>query len=178
MPNKLTKRQIEMIIRETSKSMEEWIRQSTLPSYTEQWFKQARDEAIKSDFHTAKIGCVVVYKNHIIGRGHNQNKTDPLQKEYNQKYQKWAASEEFSQNCGHTLHAEIAALKSIPYSVAKQVVWKNVQIYVYRAAPGLERYSGLALPCIACAHAIQDIGIQGVYYTTGNVNRPFGYCEL
>lgn len=177
-PSRLTKHQVDTIIEETSKGMEEWIHQSTLPSYTEQWFKHARDEAIKSDFRTAKVGCVVVYKNHIIGRGHNQYKTDPLQKEYNQKYKEWSSPEEYSQNSGHTLHAEIDALKNIPYPVAKQVIWKKVQVYIYRAAPGLETYSGLALPCSACAHAMQDLGINGAYYTTGNVNGPFGYCEL
>lgn len=179
-PNRLTKHQIDIIITETSKGMEEWIHQSTLPSYTEQWFKQARDEAIKSNFHTAKVGCVIVYKNHVIGKGHNQHKTDPLQKEYNQKYREWSTTEteEYSQNSGHTLHAEIDALKSIPYTVSKQVIWRKVQVYIYRAAPGLEKYSGLALPCSACAHAMQDIGIIGAYYTTGNPHRPFGYCEL
>ena len=177
MSNLLTKKQIELVTQGTSDSMEEWIKKSTLPSYTEQWFKQARDEAFKSNFHTSKVGCVVVYKNHVIGRGHNQHKTDPLQKEYNQKYREWAAEED-SQACGHTLHAEIDALKNIPYAVTKQVVWKKAQIYIYRVAPGLETFSGLALPCDACAHAIQDSGILGAYYTTGNLTRPFGYCEL
>lgn len=177
-PISLTPQQISMIANETSLEMEHWAKKSNLPNYTSQWFKCARDEAFLSNFHTAKMGCVFVYKNHVIGRGHNQHKTDPLQKEYNQKYRDWTATDEFSQICGHTLHAEIAALKSISYPTAQQTVWKRVQVYVYRVGLGLESYSGLALPCQACANALSDIGIREVFYTTGHVDKPFGRCDL
>ena len=174
----LTKNQIRKIRSETSDDMAEWVRISTLPSYVERWFLAARDEAFKSNFHAAKIGCVILYKNHIIGRGHNQYKTDPMQKFYNEKYREWTNSREFGLCCDHSLHAEIDALKNISYPIAQQVIWKKVEVYVYRVAPGLDNYSGLALPCAACAHALQDSGILGVHYTTGRIDKPFGYCEL
>ena len=174
----LTLNQIQNISAVTSDKMAAWVKQSKLPSYSERWFKCARDEAFKSNFHKSKIGCVFVYKGHIVGRGHNQHKTDPLQQQYNQKYRDWTASDDFEQSCGHTIHAEIAALKSISYPVAQQIIWKQVYIYVYRVAPGLDGFSGLALPCPACAHALSDVGIQKVYYTTGHVDRPFGCCDL
>ena len=175
----LPKDQIRLIAKETSNNMYIWVNQSTLPAYAEKWFIQARNEAFKSDFHTAKTGCVIVYKNHVIGRGHNKLKTDPYQKKYNQKYREWTNDIEFSKTCGHTIHAEIDALKHISYQCLQQhIVWKKVSVYIYRVAPGLECYSGLALPCPACAHALADVGIQGAYYTTGHVDKPFGYCDL
>ena len=177
-PSLLSDYQITKISNETSGSMAHWVKQSSLPSYAERWFSYARDEAFLSNFNTAKVGCVIVYKNHIVGRGHNQLKTDPYQKRYNQEYRLWTNSEDFSKTSGHTIHAEIAALKSISYPVAQQISWKRVKVYVYRVAPGLEGYSGLALPCPACAHALSDLGIQGVHYTTGHIDRPFGYCDL
>lgn len=177
-PNTLTKKQIDLIYNETNGRLEAWVKQSGLPNYMHQWFKYARDEAFLSNFHTSKIGCVFVYKNHIIGRGHNQHKTDPLQKEYNERYRSWTSSDEFSQICGHTLHAEMAALKSISYCTAKKTDWKKVQVYVYRVGLGLPGYSGLALPCSACANALSDVGIREVYYTTGRLDKPFGKCDL
>lgn len=177
-PKKLTKFQIKEIVTNTDCDIKSWVRRSGFSTYTEKWFIAARDEAIKSIFHTAKIGCVIVYKNHIIGRGYNQVKTDPFQKKYNQKYRSWTNSPEFSNTCGHTIHAEIDALKNVKYSISSSINWKKAEMYIYRVAPGLEGYSGLSLPCEACAHAIQDIGIQKVYYTTGRIEKPFGYCEL
>lgn len=176
--SRLTNEQIALIGSETSRQIDAWVRRSNLPSYMSQWFKCARDEAFLSDFHTAKLGCVFVYRNHIIGKGHNQNKTDPLQKEYNRKYKLWAMCNSVDPEGAHTLHAELATIKSLSYSTLKQTGWKRVQVYLYRVGIGLEGYSGLALPCEACAKALFDIGIQKVFYTTGRIDKPFGSCDL
>ena len=178
LPSYITPKQESAIREYTDECISDWVEFSEIPSYTERWFLSARDEAFKSNFHTAKIGCVIVYKGHIIGRGHNQMKTDPYQKKYNEQYREWTTSPSYSAVCGHTLHAEIDALKNIPYTIAQEVTWKRVDVYVYRVAPGLEGYSGLALPCQACAHALSDIGIRHVYYTTGHIDKPFGHCDL
>ena len=177
-PRTLSHNQILAVREETGSNILEWVRTSQLPAYAERWVISARDEALKADFYSAKVGCVIVYKNHIIGSGYNQVKTDPTQKLYNQTYRQWTNCEESSATCGHTIHAEIAALKSISYSVAQNAKRKELSAYIYRVAPGLPNYTGLSLPCEACAHALQDFGISTVYYTTGRIEKPLGLCSL
>lgn len=176
--NMLSDLMISQISTYTDEQIPSGIKQSKFPSYMSKWFMAARDEAFKSDFHTAKVGCVIVYKNHIIGYGHNQLKTDPIQKIYNNGYREWTKDLDFSKTCGHTIHAEVDAIKSIPYTVALNVTWSKVKVYVFRVAIGLDNYSGLSLPCPACSHALIDRGITKVYFTTGRSNKPFGKCEF
>lgn len=178
MGSRLTKRQSNEIKSYTDDHMDLWLRKSHLPKHLKKWFVAARDEALKSNFHSAKVGCVLVYKNHIVGRGHNQLKTDPTQKRYNRKYRSWTKEPEFSKTCGHIIHAELDALKSIPYAVNKQLKWGQVEAYIYRVAYGLDGYSGLALPCHACAHALNDSGVKTAFYTTGHQSNPFGVCDI
>lgn len=144
---------------------------SNLTSRMYRWFVAASDEAFKSDFPSAKIGCVIVYKNHIIGRGFNQLKTDPKQKRYNQLYREWTNSLEFSNTSGHTIHAEISALKSVPYPIMIRTDWSKVEVYIYRIGIGLDNYTGLSLPCPACANALSDLGIRHVYYTKSHKSQ-------
>ena len=131
-PKRIDKAMQKKITCDTDPFISEWITDSGLPSYMSRWFLAARAEAFKSNFHTFKIGCVIVYKNHIIGRGHNQLKTDPTQKIYNNKYRDWTNEIEFSKTCGHTIHAETDALTSVTYPIAQQVKWKKAKAYVYR----------------------------------------------
>ena len=49
-------------------------------------FNEARMEAESSEFKRFHTGAVIVYKKHIIGRGKNDDKSHPMQKEYNRKY--------------------------------------------------------------------------------------------
>lgn len=161
-----------------SSNIYDWINLSNMPSYKARWFMAARDEAFKSTQKPYFLGCVIVYKSHIIGRGHNQIKTHPRQRDYNKLYRPWTEDTNEVQNWHHTLHAEIDAIESIPYSVQQKIDWKKVEVYVYRVSEGLEGNTGLALPCPACANALADKGIRGAYYTTGNLSKPFGYCDL
>lgn len=174
----LTENQVKMITNTTDSQIPDWVENSGLPTYMSRWFEQARDEAFKSNFHSAKLGCVLVYKNHILSVGHNQQKTDPIQQRYNRRYRKFTRSGNFYTNCGHNIHAEMDAIKNVSYPVAQQVDWKRVDLYVYRIGVGLNNYTGLALPCQACAHALSDIGIRKVYYTTGHADKPFGQCDI
>ena len=127
------------------------------------FFKMAKKEAEKSSFPRFHVGCVVVYKGHVIASAHNLKKEAPIQKKYNH-YRRF-------NNCSagpvkHSLHAEIAALKSIPYPIAQQLDWKRVKIYIYRIAIGLPQKKGFARPCAACRQCIADMGIRDMYYTT------------
>ena len=175
--NDLTNYQINEIRSQVEARVSDWSKISGLPRHYGKWFLAACQEALKSDFDTAKVGCVIVYKKHIIGRGFNSFKTDPYQKRYNQ-YREWTTYPEHSKNCGHAIHAEIAALKSVTYPVSIQVNWSKVKVFIYRVAVGLIGHSGLSLPCPACAHALSDTGIRQAYYTTGRLERPFGVCDL
>ena len=167
------------IERDAAPNIETWVKDSGLPKHAKKWVIASRDEAFKSDFHTFKVGCVLVYKNRIIGRGHNQLKTDPYQKIYNNRYRLYTNEPEFSNTCGHTIHAEIDALTDVLYPVAQQINWKKVKVYVYRLTLNQETsYMGIALPCPACAGALYDRGIRKVYYTTGRLDKPFGCCDL
>jgi tRNA(Arg) A34 adenosine deaminase TadA len=133
------------------------------------YFEQARQEALKSDFGSIKLGSVLVYKGKIIGRGHNSKKTAPVQKYYNRyrKFNKTAKAIE------HSLHAEIACIKSIHYTVKETVDFSRCKIYTYRICPGKPLGYGCAKSCPGCMHAIKDIGIKDVYYTEDN-----GYAYL
>lgn len=135
------------------------------------FFEMARKEAEKSDFESFKLGCVIVSKKHVIGRGHNSNKTSPVQKKYNRqrKFNKGPKA------IKHSLHAEISAITSVPYPVDNSVDWSDVKVYIYRICPGKPLGSGLAAPCPACRAALHDKGVRHLYYSTDN---GFAYEEV
>lgn len=122
--------------------------------------KIARQIAKTSSFkrHTRgalQLGCVVVYKHHIISSGVNSDKTHPLQKEYNKL--------RFVEDTNpHSLHAEIAAL--IPLQDLN-IDWSKVSLFIYRIKKNESKH-GLARPCASCLNFIKDLGIQNIYYTT------------
>lgn len=128
-------------------------------------FQLAHEIALQSNFKTVKVGCVLYYKGEIIGAGcNNVERTDPDQKEYNLKYRNFIKATQFS-NSEHSIHAEIAAVKSVPYARGQNVKWGKVKAFVYRVAPTLPQEQGLAKPCNACAHYLFDRGINQVYYS-------------
>lgn len=129
------------------------------------FFEMARQEALHSQFDRFHLGCVITYKGRVIGRGSNSDKTDPLQKRYN-KERKFNKSG--TQPIKHSVHAEIAALKSIPYPIQESIDWSKVKVYIYRIAVGKKLHMGLARPCAGCMKALRDKGIQKIYYTTSD----------
>lgn len=133
------------------------------------FFEMARQEALHSDFARFHLGCIIVYKGHIIGRGSNSDKTDPLQKKYNKerKFNKCG-----KQPVKHSVHAEIAALKSIPYPIQESIDWSRVKVYIYRICNGKKMGFGNARCCPGCMKALRDKGIQNIFYTTND-----GYCH-
>lgn len=135
-------------------------------NYDLKMFEQARIEAERSDFKPFKLGCVITYKGHIIGRGRNSNKTHPLQEKYNKRYRKFNACDKG--NIRHSIHAELSALMSVPYVVGKEVDWSKVGVYVYRICNGKPGGHGCAKPCPACMGLLRDYGIRDIFYTDDN----------
>lgn len=127
------------------------------------YFDMARSMADNSDFPRFHVGCVLVYQGRILSSACNTEKSDPVQKRYN-KYR------HFNYVAGgyvnHSGHAELIALKKIPYPVAQQVDWKKVKCYTFRVCPGLPLGQGLSRPCKACMAALRDRGIRDFYYST------------
>ena len=142
-------------------------------NYDLKMFEQARIEAERSDFKPFKLGCVITYKGHIIGRGHNSVKSNPLQKKYNRKYRHFNCVR--GEYIRDSIHAEIAALSSVPYAVGKDINWAKVNLYVFRLCPGKKRGYGNARPCPACMGAIRDFGIKNVFFSDED---GFSYLRL
>lgn len=136
-------------------------------------FNQARLEAEKSKFEHFKIGCVITYKGKIIGRGCNDDKSHPMQKKYNLRYRDFHVHNgEFVK---HSIHAEIAAITSVPYVVGTDVDWSKAKIFVYRICKGKRLGYGNSKPCPACMHAIKDVGIRNVFYSD---NMGYSFLKL
>lgn len=120
------------------------------------FFNKAKQAAQQfSTYPRYHIGCVCVYKKHIISIGANSTKTHPIQKIYNKERYN-------SDDTPHSLHAEIAALTLIMSN--QNIDWSEVEIYNYR-----ESRSGnisMSRPCKACMALIKELGIRRIHYTT------------
>ena len=127
------------------------------------YFELAREIAEQSSFPRFHVGCVLVYQYHILSMASNTEKSDPLQKKYN-RYRHFNHT---TKGCiNHSGHAEMMALKKVPYPVAQQVDWKKVKCYTYRICPGLPYGMGISRPCRACMTAMRERGIRDFYYST------------
>lgn len=136
-------------------------------------FDKARLEAEKVYNQRAKVGCVIAYKGHIIGRGHNSSKSHPLQKQYNRRYRNFNNANGSFVN--DTIHAEVDAINSISYTTGIKVDWSKAKVFVYRICNGKRLGYGCAKPCPACMNAIKDLGIKKIYYTD---DEGYSYLEL
>ena len=117
-----------------------------------------------SDFKQVHIGCIAVYKGHILAVGYNTNKTHPLQKKYN-KFRKMYNSkfEPVPKS-----HAEISCLSQIK---DMDLDFSKIKLYIYRE----NKNGNLAIcrPCKACMKLIDELGIKKIFYTVdgGFVNE-------
>lgn len=119
------------------------------------FFKHAKNMANMSDFYRSPTGCVVVYKNKIIGAGFNTCKTHPIQRKYN-----WLRFD--CESSPHCMHAEVNALCTLMHN--KDINWDKVNVYVYREHKNGVR--AMARPCKSCMQLIKDLGIKYIHYTT------------
>lgn len=142
-------------------------------NFEKRMFQVACAEAEKSDYDRFHIGCVITYKNKIIGAGHNSNKSHPMQRKYNRRYRKFNCTK--GQYIHDSVHAETHAISSVRYVIGKDVDWSKASIYIYRICNGKPLGYGCAKPCPACMQMIRDLGIKNVYYTDDD---GYSYLEL
>lgn len=127
-------------------------------------FYLAYELASDSSFETFNLGCVLMEGSRVIAKGMNTLKTDPMQKDYNLQYRNF--QEGAYCNHEHSIHAEMSAIKSISYPVSQKINWNRVKAYIFRISPGLPHGQGVAAPCCACAHALADLGVKKIYFST------------
>ena len=125
-------------------------------------FAIARECSLKSDYKSgcssARIGCISVYKNAILTKSYNSDKTHTMQAKYN----KWRYHDDTD---GKYLpckkHAEIDTLSRIKYL---DIDFSKVHLYIYRELKDGTR--AMASCCPSCLAAIRSMGIKHIHYTT------------
>ena len=121
-------------------------------------FNAAKEEAAHSDYSgSANVGCVIYYKGALIARGHNSNKTSPVQAKFNTYRYK---------NCGNRYlpaknHAEITALKKIRWL---DIDFSKIEVYTYRELKNGK--IAMSRPCPSCMAFIKQLGVRKIFYTT------------
>lgn len=130
-------------------------------------FSAAYAMASDSEFDHIQVGAVIVYRGTIVGQGRNSFRSDPMQGAYNRQYREFSNDIDVCMPVHMDgIHAEMAAVKSIPYTTAQTMRWSKAKIYVYRISDGHASGQGLSRPCEACLHAIAERGIRHMYYST------------
>lgn len=96
----------------------------------------------------------------MLAKGFNTTKTNPIQHLYNQ-YRNLEVMRGVEPKAG--LHAEMMALVKIK---DLDISFTKVKLYIYRE--DMNGNIAMCKPCEACTHAIKDLGIKEIYYTTNN----------
>ncbi len=123
------------------------------------FFAKAKLMCKISDFPRNKVGAVIVHKNKIISVGFNQQKSNPIQKEYN--LHRVGKDRYYDVEKGHnSLHAETSAILS---AQKLNINLSECSIFVYRQKKS--GCQGLSKPCKACQKLLKDNGIRDWYYT-------------
>lgn len=122
----------------------------------------ARQACYYSDNKRTRVGCIMVYKSRVISIGYNLDKTNPLQKQYN-NLRGFDPNQSMVKN---TVHAECYSLLQ---TRNLDIDWRKVHVFVYRIKK--DDTPGLARPCAACEGMLRAKGIAHVYYSTEG-----GYC--
>ena len=137
----------------------------SLPRLTEtriaHYFQLAKNACQYSDNKRARLGSVIVYKNKILSIGWNvENKTNPLQQEYNKLRDYGGVDVRLTKS---SLHAEFSAMLKIKNM---DIDFGRVHMFVYRERK--DNSIGYARPCEACMGFAKALGIKNIYYTTNN----------
>lgn len=127
------------------------------------FFNLAKNASKFSDYNKKNIhiGAVLVYKNKVIANGWNTKKTNPIQYQYNKYRERLNTARTFNAD-DHLpcVHAEMYCLIN---TKDLNIDWSKVSIFIYRESMGKTR---ICKPCLSCAKALKDRGIQHIYYTT------------
>ena len=130
-------------------------------------FELAKHASEFSDYkkNGIHIGAVIVRKNKVLGIGWNQNKSHPIQYEYN-KYRFNDTEREYDRTTQtNSIHAEISAIKDALRRNPSEDLSK-CDIYIYRTN------LGMCCPCEACAKVLKENNIKKIHYTNnGYVNE-------
>lgn len=110
--------------------------------------------ATYSDYDRVHIGACVINKRKVISTGCNQNKTHPLQKQFNEN------NLNYIKRNGHKLHAEMDALIKAGSNS------KGSTLYIFRR--GNDGIYRICEPCKACMSYIKQCGIKRIVYTIEN----------
>jgi deoxycytidylate deaminase len=108
------------------------------------FFNLAKRLSYKSDYHTHRLGAVIVRNNDVVGIGFNKRKTHPL-----------------SKTRFNNIHAELSAILN-----AGLESLEGCDIYVYRETRHGE--TAIARPCLHCLEMLKSLSVSRMYYTTGN----------
>lgn len=117
------------------------------------FFNVAKAVSKTSDYHGAKIGCVVCIGNNILSVASNSEKTHSLQCIYN-RFRDFD-----TETSANKLHAEVHALSLI---YRRHINWSKVEIYMYRELKN--GTPAISKPCPACENLIHDLGIRTMFY--------------
>lgn len=106
------------------------------------FFNLAKKLSYKSDYHSHRLGAVIVRGGEVIGVGFNKRKTHPM-----------------SHTRFNNIHAELSAVLS-----AGLEDLKGCAIYVYRETK--QGQPAMARPCEHCMKLLKQLSISKVYYST------------
>ena len=108
----------------------------------ERFFDLAKRLSYKSDYHSHRLGAVIVRGNEILGIGFNKKKTHPL-----------------SMTRFNNIHAELSAILNSGLESLE-----GCSIYVYRETRQGE--PAMARPCEHCLKMLRQLSISKMCYTT------------
>lgn len=130
------------------------------------YFNIAKQVALESDYSHNKVGCVLIYKNKIISIGHNEKKSNTIQKYYN-NYRSTKERTFNVDNHENYIHAEIQCVNNATRTFKGDL--SKCQLFICRITKSGQ--IKLSKPCLACSKYLEDMGIKSIYYTTDN-----GWC--
>ncbi len=124
----------------------------------QKFIKLALSLANTSEHYSTRVGAVLVHKNKtIIATGVNSNtKSHPLQKFYN-------SYRNFEVEINHHIHAEMDCI--VKYK-NMGIELEDLSLYIVR----LNKTGNIvpAYPCVACAKALKEYGINNLIYSIDN----------
>lgn len=106
------------------------------------FFDLARKLSYKSDYHSHRLGAVIVKGGDVIGVGFNKKKTHPM-----------------SKTRFNNIHAELSAVLNSGLENLH-----GCSIYVYRETR--QGQPAMARPCVDCMRMLQQLSIDKVFYTS------------